>query len=108
MKEYPDRMRLMMNLATVKVLLAHSPKEGWGLEYPKDAETQIDQIIDCLFFGEAKPLPKYWQVLYAPTGPLQEISMANGWSDVYMRLSEEFDSLAYILKEHQPKAEPAL
>lgn len=100
-------MRLMMNLATIKVLLSHSQREGWGLEYPKETEEQIDQITNCLFFEETKPLPKYWQVLYAPTGPLQEITMANGWSDVYMRLSEEFDSLEYILKEHEKKSEPA-
>jgi hypothetical protein len=107
MKNWPDKLRLLTILATTKVLLSRSGSEGWGLEYPKEAEQQIDQILDCLFFGSEKPLPHHWQVLYAPTGPLQEISMSNGWSDAYLKLSKEFDSLAHIVKKHESQAEQA-
>ena len=32
-------------------------------------------------------------LLFAPTGALQETSMANGWADEYLLLSAEFDGL---------------
>ena len=32
-------------------------------------------------------------LLFAPTGDLQETSMANGWADEYLTLSAEFDGL---------------
>ena len=32
-------------------------------------------------------------LLFAPTGALQETSMANGWADEYLMLSAEFDGL---------------
>lgn len=32
--------------------------------------------------------------LFLPTGPLQEISMANGWSDEYLVLAERFDDVS--------------
>ena len=103
MKTWPDRLRLLSILATTKILLAHSPEEGWGFEYPKETEENIDQIIDCIFFPNNKPLPNYWELLFAPTGPIQEISMANGWSELYLKISKEFDSLEYILKDYEKK-----
>ncbi len=30
-------------------------------------------------------------VLFAPTGPLQELSMSSGWGDVYLRLAGLYD-----------------
>jgi len=107
MKNWPDKLRLLTILATTKVLLSRSKNEGWGLEYPKETERQIDQILDCLYFGSDKPLPRHWQVLYAPTGPLQEISVANGWAEAYLKLSEEFDSLEHIVKRYASWAEQA-
>lgn len=33
------------------------------------------------------------KMLFAPTGPIQEISMDNGWGDEYIKLSGQFDTL---------------
>jgi hypothetical protein len=107
MNNWNEMMRLLAILATTKILLSHSTQDGFGLEYPTDAAQQIDQIIDSIFFKSGKTLPKYWSILFAPTGPLQEIAIANGWSDIYLKLSEEFDGLEYILKQHELQAEPS-
>jgi hypothetical protein len=45
MKNWPDKLRLLTILATTKVLLSRSGSEGWGLEYPKEAEQQIDRSV---------------------------------------------------------------
>jgi hypothetical protein len=36
---------------------------------------------------------EFFQHLFAPTGTFQEISMQNGWSDEYLKLASEFDTL---------------
>jgi hypothetical protein len=33
------------------------------------------------------------RLLFAPTGSIQEIAMANGWSDAYLKLSSVVDTL---------------
>ena len=50
-------------------------------------------------FDSAITLPEYWSILFAPTGPIQEIAISNGWHDPYMKLAEEFDKLAHLLKK---------
>jgi hypothetical protein len=31
------------------------------------------------------------QVLFAPTGPIQEVSLSSGWTDAFLRLAADFD-----------------
>jgi hypothetical protein len=100
-EELDRQMRLLAVLASTKVLLSHSDREGWGFEEPDETAAKIDQFISALFYGSPAGLPDGWQVLFAPTGPLQEIALANGWSEVYLRLSESFDRLEHILEEHE-------
>jgi len=40
------------------------------------------------------------QHLFLPTATLQEHSISNGWSDEYMKLSDEFDQLYSAMKKH--------
>ncbi|GAA5496769.1 hypothetical protein Rhal01_02954 [Rubritalea halochordaticola] len=35
----------------------------------------------------------YLNMLFGPTGSIQEISIDNGWGDEFLRLAEEFDGL---------------
>lgn len=35
----------------------------------------------------------FFQLLFFPTGTLQEISIQNGWSEEYLKLAAEFDSI---------------
>lgn len=36
---------------------------------------------------------EFFQLLFLPTGTLQEISIQNGWSEQYLILAAEFDSI---------------
>ena len=38
-------------------------------------------------------------VLFLPTSDFQEISISNGWSEEYLELSKEFDSLIRLIKK---------
>ncbi len=101
MHNWDARLRLFAVLAATRAMIARSTEEGWGLEKPEQAGADLDQIIDAIFCHDSKGLPKHWTLLYAPTGPLQEIAMANGWSDAYMKLAAEYDDLQFIMSEYE-------
>ena len=33
-------------------------------------------------------------VIYAPTGPLQELSLSSGWADTFLRVADKYDAIA--------------
>lgn len=61
---------------------------GW-----RDAEealAEIDGIISRLRAGDV-PETIVMAVLFAPTGPMQELSMSSGWGNRFLQLASEFD-----------------
>ena len=42
------------------------------------AEMENDSLPDC-------------RVLFAPTGPIQEVSLSSGWGDEFLELADRFD-----------------
>ena len=53
------------------------------------AFAELDGFIRSVELGEIPRLEI--QVVFAPTGPLQEVSMASGWSDEFLVLAERAD-----------------
>ena len=51
------------------------------------ALTEIDEHVDALQRGSIPSMA----VLFAPTGPIQEVSAGSGWGDEFVRLAERFD-----------------
>ena len=77
MDEWPSKLRLISVLATTHVFLSRSTEEGWPDENPQKTALEISQVIAHLF-EPSIPLPEYCSILFAPTGPIQEIAMAFG------------------------------
>ncbi|MEJ0058447.1 MAG: hypothetical protein WDM79_02140 [Terricaulis sp.] len=65
---------------------------------PADAVREIDEIIAKLRAGS---LPDRFQmeVLFAATGPIQEVSLSSGWAQGFLKLAEDFDA---ALRRVQP------
>ena len=101
MNNWPDRLRLLSVLATASCLLENSDQDDWALRTPKEIKKLIDQIIASVYLEGKMGLPENWQSLFAPTGMIQESSLANGWGEVFLKLAEEFDGLQYILNKHE-------
>ena len=57
----------------------------------KDALEEIDAILARLQRGEIPALPEM-SVLFAPTGPMQELSLSSGWGNRFLGLAEEFEA----------------
>jgi hypothetical protein len=55
------------------------------------ALAELDRLIAAVASG---PLPPRLDlmVLFAPTGPMQEVSLSSGWADEFLALSTRFDT----------------
>jgi hypothetical protein len=63
---------------------------------PDDAVREIDQIIAKLLAGTL-PDDFEMKVLFAATGPMQEVSLSSGWGQDFLKLADDFDSaLAHV------------
>jgi xanthosine utilization system XapX-like protein len=87
-----EKERLKQVLENTIDFLHKSEESLWSPLTPKEViknlEAQIENIknnkrIDSTLLS----------VEYAPTSSIQEIAMANNWSNKYLELSEEFDKL---------------
>ena len=100
MNNWPYQMKLFAVLSTIKVLLETSSQEdGWGFESPQKSLDVINHTIAFFLKPQENKLPADISIQFAPTGPLQEISISNGWDEVFLKLAEEFDKYEYCLKD---------
>ncbi len=53
------------------------------------ALTEIDWIIGQVQKGQ---LPFSAEVIFLPTGPMQELAMSSGWGDEFIELANRFDA----------------
>ncbi len=60
----------------------------------EDARSEVVGLINRIKNGD---LPERLEVsvLFAPTGPLQEVSLSSGWADPCLKVAERFDSLEH-------------
>jgi hypothetical protein len=101
-----------MNVATVElrsVLLdARSlialPDNNFDWSSWRDAGAalrEIDGLIAALERGQV-PSRLTMSVLFAPTGPIQEVSLSSGWGKEFLTLAARFDAVAEAFYSRQP------
>ena len=59
-----------------------------------EAISEIDSIITALENGSIPEI----KVLFAPIGPIQEVSLSSGWGNEFIELAERFDKEYEIVK----------
>jgi hypothetical protein len=59
----------------------------------KDRDAAVAEVQSLLALVERGDLPDRVSVsvLFAPTGPIQEVSVSSGWGEVFLRVAERFD-----------------
>ena len=65
---------------------------------PADALQEVDRLIAALESGE-HPRRLDLEVLFAPKGPIQEVSASRGWGAPFLVLARRFD--AVLLKAYK-------
>jgi hypothetical protein len=87
-----------------RALLAR-PRNDFAWSSWENAEAalaEMDGIIADLRAGRS-PDPTQMQVLFAPTGPMQEVSLSSGWGDEFLTVSSQFDeAFARYLRSNEP------
>lgn len=70
-----------------------------------EALKEIDGLISAIEGGTLPPMSKV-SVLFAPTGPIQEVSIDSGWPHEFIELSKRFDAaLEEVYKPLSPVTE---
>ena len=72
-------------------LVSASEASLWSSRRPSEVAKTLEGEIAEITAGR-HPNSLELRVLFAPTGAIQEIALANGWSERYMQLASGFDT----------------
>jgi len=94
----PVRRELRDVLRECRTLLARPENDylwsSW--EDEADALEEVDGIIAAIEGGQ--PLSRYWSVIFAPTGAMQEVGLSSGWGDEFLALADRWDAAMEVAK----------
>ncbi|HYJ80517.1 MAG TPA: hypothetical protein VEW03_12970, partial [Longimicrobiaceae bacterium] len=95
----PTRRELADVLRETRELLARPDNDfAWSSwEDADDALREIDGLITAVERGEVPG-----SVLFAPTGPIQEVSLSSGWGDEFLALADRWDAASAVAKLFRP------
>lgn len=65
----------------------------------EDAEQATEEISKLKISVKSEILPEKVElgVLFAATGPLQEVSLSSGWSDAFIKVADKYDQVEKLL-----------
>ena len=98
MKPLSPKMQMLAVLGATRAFVSMSSRDGWPDESPNECAEVLDKIMAHIIDPDKNPLPNAGSIQFAPTGPIQEIAISNGWDDEYMELSTQYDKLETKLK----------
>lgn len=79
--------------------LVQIPENDFCWSYWEDAQEATREISKLLNLAKSYTLPDRIEVavLFAPTGPLQEISLSSGWAQSFLKVAEKYDEIERLL-----------
>ncbi|MDG6108062.1 hypothetical protein Daura_45495 [Dactylosporangium aurantiacum] len=82
---------LLAVLADVRAMLAR-PGNDYSWSSFVDAEAALEEIDAAVAVVLSGGTPTACHVLFAPTGPIQEVALSSGWGDEFLTLAARFDA----------------
>ncbi|MGF1767080.1 hypothetical protein L4D06_06805 [Enterovibrio makurazakiensis] len=81
------------------VELVQIPDNDFCWSYWEDAEEASKEITKFLNMAKSYGLPERAEVgvMFAPTGPLQELSLSSGWAEPFLKVAEKYDQVEGLL-----------
>lgn len=73
------------------MLLTSSGVSDWTPYTPSEVIAILDRELSSLRASSQLTDVAELKLMFAPTAPIQEISMANDWTEKYLVLSQQFD-----------------
>jgi len=91
-----DLQRLISVMEETRAYLAREENDySWSSWRDREhALAELDSILAKLKKGSVPAI----HILFAPTGPIQEVSLSSGWGDKFLDLAEWFDEAYPIAK----------
>jgi hypothetical protein len=84
-------------VASIELVSIEGNDFSWSSWNDRDhAVAELQGILKQVQAGVV-PEESSVSVLFAPTGPLQELSMSSGWAETYLRLAERYDTAERLL-----------
>lgn len=77
-------------LLEARALLAR-PDNNFDWSWWRDAQEAL-RAVDRQIAALERGWPAAARELFAPTGPMQEVSISSGWADEFLALAERFDA----------------
>jgi hypothetical protein len=97
----------VLEAADMLVALPDNDFRGSLWENTQEARAELRRLIDAVQ-GGALPDRVTYGVLFAPTGPLQEVSVRSEWGEAFLRLAERYDEVEALLWPLPGDAAPAM
>ncbi len=86
-------------LETKNLLLLPKKDFAWSLwNNPAEANAEIDAHIEKIKNNDYTGL-RSLELLFAPTGSIQEVSVSSGWGQLFLELSSRFDQALLSLQK---------
>jgi hypothetical protein len=85
------RSEMIRILEEVRTLLEQACGTPWSAQEPQHILPILNEEISSLITSGQLRDPKRLRLLFAPTGALQEISLAGGWAERFLEISSRFD-----------------
>jgi hypothetical protein len=92
-------MGSLIHVLESAIELVSLPDNEFCWSYWESGEEAKQEMLALIASVKNSVLPEKVKisVLFAPTGPLQEVSMSSGWADAYLKIAEKYDEVASIL-----------
>ncbi len=88
-----DPRVLLADVLRSAVELLSLPDNDFAWSAWKDKDAAVAEVEGVLALVEAGELPERLSVsvLFAPTGPIQEVSVSSGWGEAFQKVAERYD-----------------
>jgi hypothetical protein len=96
-----DPIASLVHVLESAIELVALPDNDFSWSYwegSEEAIAEINSLIDCIKNGSL-PERVNVSVLFAPTGPLQEVSLSSGWAEAFSKVAEKYDEVEKLLWE---------
>jgi hypothetical protein len=100
-----DPRVLLADVLRSAIELLSLPENDFAWSSWADRAAAVAEVEALLARVEGAGLPDRTSVsaLFAPTGPIQEVSLNSGWADAFTRLAERYDRAAQRLWQTTPR-----
>jgi hypothetical protein len=91
--ESSDPMDLLANVLEAAIELISLEGNDFAWLSWRDADQALAEIRLLLARLKNGSLPERVDVtaIFGPTGPMQEVSLSNGWAEVFLKVAERYD-----------------